>query len=170
MNVMARAMLLTGICGAAALCQSNPSPDPEPSSGTRGFATVSATSHAIEPFALGTYKGSSSAAPTLLRFDSAATQASATYSLLKPFRYTIADDRLDYFPVKLGPLRYTFWPRTSQINRAAGGRLQKLVDGVRQHYTSNPVIPANERCLRSLTCNSLYEQAVRRRAVPSTIR
>jgi hypothetical protein len=114
------------------------------------------------------YKIGNFATISPLRFNSYSKQdTSATFRISTPFSYTIAKDRFDYFPVKVGPLRYTFWPRNSQLNRPVGGRLQNLVDGVLRHYTSRPVIPVNERCLRSLSCNSLYEQAVRRRAVRS---
>jgi hypothetical protein len=172
MNVLWRAMLLTAMSSTAVFCQGGPSQDAQQLPRVGDIAVVSSTSDSIEPFAFRTYKSGSSTPLSLLRLNywSATRATSATSGTVTPFSYTIARDGFDYFPLGLGPMRYTFWPRTSQFNRPAGGRLQSLIDGVLRHYTSHPVVPVNERCLRWLSCNSLYEQALRRRAVPSTTR
>ena len=99
-----------------------------------------------------------------------APDGSAAFKAVVPFRYTSAKDRSDYFLIKLGPVRYTFRPDVSESKKPAGGFLQNLVDGILRHYTSDPVVPVNKRCLRALSCNSLYEQALRQRAAPSTTR
>ena len=180
MYVLSRAMLLILVSTAAAFCQTAPSQD------TRRFFVAYSdfeVMHSPRPIGALSVNTGIPAVPvtsdnadlallTRLRFTCCIGRqaTSATYRTLTPFSYTIAKDRFDYFPVKVGPLRYTFWSRTSQFNRPAGGRLQNLVDGVLRHYTSDPVIPLNKKCVRSLACNSLYEQAVRRRAVPSTTR
>jgi hypothetical protein len=191
MKVLSRATLVMAICSAPVFCQTAPSKDPQPSFSARddvtamdprqpigamtfhdGIVAAPATFRMIAPFRCSTYKNGSYVPATLLRFNScyAAQDAPEASRVLTPFSYTTAKDRFEYFPIKLGPVRYTFWSRTSQFNRPAAGRLQNVVDGLLRHYTSNPVVPVNERCLRWLSCNSLYKQALRRRAVASTTR
>ena len=94
----------------------------------------------------------------------------ARHGIVPPFSYTLSQSSSDNFPVKIGPLRYTVWSHVPPSEKPSSGWLQNVVDGFLRHYTSNPVVPANERCLRSLSCNSLYEQALRRKAVTSWIR
>ena len=95
----------------------------------------------------------------------AGRDASARFQIFQPFSYATTNNRPDYFPIKLGPLRYTVWSRVSQSEKPATGRLQNLVDGILRHYTSDPVVPLNRKCLRALSCNSLYQQRLQRRSV-----
>jgi len=81
-----------------------------------------------------------------------------------PFTYALGANRVDQFRLDIGPLRYTFWSRNSPGPRPVGGRLQTLIDGVRRHYTSRPVIAVNNGCVRMLACNSMYEQALHHRS------
>ena len=84
-----------------------------------------------------------------------------------PFSYKLSKSADQYFPIRIGPLRYTFWSQTPGHDRPAGGALQNFVDGVMRHYANHPVMPLNDACVRSLTCNSLYERSVRRRSTSS---
>jgi len=175
MNVSSRATLLMALSGAVIFCQT-PSNEPQQLFATRNdFATRRSpqpigalASHNAIP-ALPVKLGTTGSIPlTLLRFSSCSGRqvGSATSWTSTPFSYSMGKDRGDYFPVKVGPLRYTFWSQAPQFDRPAGGRFQNLVDGVLRHYTSDPVVPVNKRCVRSLSCNSLYDQALRRRANP----
>ncbi len=169
MNVLSKATLLLAVSGVAVFCQNDRSRNPQQLFSTPHIAAPSPTLEMIERFTGRMYNDGSSAPLSLLRsnYCSAMQATSATSRTSTPFSYTIAQDRLGYFPLRLGPLRYTFRPPSSQFNRPADGRLQKVVDGVLRHYTSHPVVPLNDRCVRSLSCASLYEEALRRRAVPS---
>jgi len=183
MNVVSRATLLMAICSAPVFSQREMSEGLQPSFSTRYHlvgtdvprpigalsspdrtAPVIGTSGAIERFTCNAYKNGSTVPLSFFRFNPcyATQRASATSRLLSPFAYTTGQHRFEYFPVKLGPLRYTFWSRNAQVNRPAGGRVQNLVDGVLRHYTSRPAVPVSETCLRWLACNNLYEQALRR--------
>jgi hypothetical protein len=179
MKVVFRATVLTALLGVGALSQTRTLEDgsyhqPETSNSGTGTATLNRGTvgltgilHGLRPPICSTYDNF-----TVVRFSvlsssdcHGAPDASAAFQMFRPLSYTIPTSHPDYFPIKVGPLRYTFWSRVSQSDKPTGGRLQNLVDGILRHYTSDPVVPANKRCLRALSCNSLYEQALRRRAV-----
>jgi hypothetical protein len=181
MNPVFRAVLWTTLSSITALAQNTTWGDEsyhraEMSSQYTGTATLIgsyvAKSDAARPFTGRMCDNATALRLSLLRPNDwqSAPSGSATFRILMPFSYRSSRDRSDYFPIKLGPIRYTFWPRVSQSERPAGGWLQNVVDGVLRHYTSDPVVAVNKRCLRALSCNSLYEQALRRRAAPSIMR
>ena len=98
----------------------------------------------------------------LSRFSRPVTEQEIT-PVLNAFSYKFLKVSSEYFPIKLGPLRYTFWPCTLESDRPAGGRLQRVVDGFLKHYTSGPIMPQTVRCLRALSCTSFYQQTLRQR-------
>ncbi len=46
-------------------------------------------------------------------------------------------------------------------------RRQGAVDYIMRHYRWRPAVAVNARCVRSLSCGSLYEQSLRRPAIDS---
>lgn len=187
MNVLSRAMLLVVISPVAVFCQTAASQD-EHFLGTRfsvapthisqpialvsslhDTASITAVSWGIEPFTYHSYKdgGYASLSPLHFRSESPVRSALATSRISTRFNYTTSNAGLKYFPIKLGPVRYTFSLRVSDLNRPAAAKFQNVIDGVLRHYTWRAVVVMNDRCVRSLSCTSLYEQALRRRAVQS---
>lgn len=172
MDVLRSGTLLLAVSGGL-LCQT------APPSGSKQFTPSARLNWAADPAALSTLPAGipetrvaagsiSSALVSPARFSwTLWSPATATVLKVPSFDYNFANDDFERFPVKLGRLRYTFWDFDSRSNRPAGGRLQSLVDGMLRHYTSDPVVPVNKRCLRALSCNSLYEDRLRRRSAPS---
>lgn len=180
MNILPRAMLLMSICGTALLAQSG-SPGTQqlfsarsdvvgtgkskPSAGATFYyspALLPATSDTAWLLKSSTYKHAAFSRLNLLPAHSDNTWAISAVPHSLPYKFS--DDSPESLPIKFGPLRYTFRPRTSRFDRPAGGRFQRLVDGFLRHYTSGPTLPGNVRCMRALSCTSLYEQALRQRA------
>ena len=172
-------MLLTTLASVAVLAQNTTSGNESYHlAGTSSEYTLTRTGGYVRTFDAGktftsrAYGNATAPGLSLLHsllhpdYGQTASLGSAAFRPVMPFSYTSAENRSDYFPIRLGPIRYTVWPRVPQSAKPAGGWLQSIIDGILGHYTSDPVVPVNKRCLRALSCNSLYEQALRRRAAP----
>ena len=173
-NILSRAMPLFAIWCAVIFCQSGRSKNIQQLFSTPRYiagpdqprSTAVASFHYSGPALLATSltpESFTSSAQHHGGFSSSSLLPRAP--VLNPLSYKVANNGSEYFPIKLGPLRYTFWPCTSEFGRPAGGRLQRVIDSFLQHYTSGPIMPQSVRCLRAFSCTSFYEQTLRQRAL-----
>lgn len=180
MNVLLGALLWAAVCGATAFSQTVAAPRIKPLL-ISSFAIAPAhaesgffyDSDKKQPGALADIRGLFSN-PVTDRSDSMLfmrdfgdygwTQSAFERSEFEaPYAYRRSNDGSSCFPFKLGRLQYTYCG-TQQFTLHTSNHLQNLVDLVMRHFNSQPVVPVNAGCIRVFTCNSLYEQALRRKA------